>query len=397
MAGQTVIQESAQALFCAVADFLGEDETKKAFDIKKYPTYQDFHTKYQLPRRYNKNINVLLSEAFKKYVNAPGVTLKTIEQLFKKDNDWYKSSINIANKMMTEIDNIDQDFKKIQRVNWADIFYVRGDKEIMGNIGILFKRANQILKKMPIKGAVVFGDVNKWSPADIYFASKEAHKKIDEKVRSNEPITFTQLNNFISDLIDSGDLLPLSLKKQPNNVIIKKVNFNRKKELQELQKYSFVSASPKERYLAIKINKTDDKAQFSFTHDPSGNVYKASIILGREARGGSVSGSIIPGIIRIVDPAFGNKFNQVLEKTKKDFAREKAKYIKSAGKDPSKRIMYDIKMAELSKTFVTDHLNKLLVDYLNRNKSKKSDILIRLWLEYAASSTAISAKFVLAK
>ena len=45
----------------------------------------------------------------------------------------------------------------------------------------------------------------------------------------------------------------------------------------------------------------------------------------------------------------------------------------------------------------TDHLNKLLVDYLNKNKSKKSDMLVRLWLEYAASSTIISAKFVLAK
>jgi sugar-specific transcriptional regulator TrmB len=395
MAGQTVIQESAQALFCAVADFLGEAETKKAFDVKKYPTYQDFYTKYTPPSRYNKNINVLLSEAFKKYVNAPGVTLKTVEQLFKKDNDWYKSSVNIAKKMMEEIDTIDQDFKKIQKVNWADVFYVRGDKEIMGNIEILFKRANETLKKMPIKGAVIFGNVNKWSPADIYFASKEAHKKIADKARSNEPITFMQLNNFISDLIDSGDLLPLSLKKQPNNVIIKKVNFNRKKELQELQKYSFVSVSPKERYLEVKINKTDSKAQFSFTHDPSGNVYKASIILSREARGGSVSGNIIPDIIKIVDPAFGNKFYQVLQKTKKDFAREKANYIRSAGK--SDREMYDLKMAELSKTLVTDHLNKLLVDYLNKNKSKKSDMLVRLWLEYAASSTIISAKFVLAK
>ena len=169
----------------------------------------------------------------------------------------------------------------------------------------------------------------------------------------------------------------------------------RKKELQELQKYSFVSVSPKERYLEVKINKTDSKAQFSFTHDPSGNVYKASIILSREARGGSVSGNIIPDIIKIVDPAFGNKFYQVLQKTKKDFAREKANYIRSAGK--SDREMYDLKMAELSKTLVTDHLNKLLVDYLNKNKSKKSDMLVRLWLEYAASSTIISAKFVLAK
>jgi hypothetical protein len=395
MAGQTVIQESAQALFCAVADYLGEAETKKAFDTKKYPTYMDFYTKYTPPSRYNKHIETILNEAFKKYVNAPGVTLKTIEQLFKKDNTWYKSSVNIAKKMMEEIDSIDQDFKKIQKVNWADVFYVRGDKEIMGNIGILFKRANDTLKKVPIKNAVIFGDINKWSPADIYFASDVAHKKIAEKAKSKDPITFLQLNRFISDLIDSGDLLPLSLKKQPNDVIIKKVNFDRKKELKELDKYSFISANPKERYLEVKINKSDNKAQFSFTHDPSGNVYKASIILGREARGGSVSGNLIPEIIKIVDPSFGNKFFAAMQKTKKDFAGAKAKYIKAAGKDD--RAKYDIVMAEYSKKYVTDHLNKLLVEYLNKNRSKNSDLIVRLWMEYAASSTMISAKFVLAK
>jgi len=395
MAGQTAVQESAQALFCAVADFLGEAETKKAFDTKKYPTYQDFYTKYVPPSRYNKRINVILDEAFKKYVNAPGVTLKTIEQLFKKDNDWYASSINIAKKMMLEINSIDQEFKKIQKVSWADVFYVRGDKQIMGNIAILYKRANETLKKVPIKNSVVFGDINKWSPADIYFASEAAHKKIAERARSKDPITFIQLNNFISDLIDSGDLLPLSLKKQPNDVIIKKVNFDRKKELQELSKYSFVSATPKERYLEVKINKNDTTAQFSFTHDPSGNVYKASIILSREARGGSFSGNLIPEIIKIVDPNFGKKFYDAMQKTKKDFADAKAKYLKTSGKD--NRDMYDIVMAEYSKKYVTDHLNKLIAEYLNKNKSKNSDVLIRLWVEYAASSTIISAKFVLAK
>lgn len=392
MAGQTAIQESAQALFCAVADYLGAAETKKAFDPSKFKTYKDFYTSYKSPT--NKNINLIISESFKKYVDAPGVTLKTIEDLFRKDNDWYRSSINIAKAMMNELDKIDKDFSKIKKVSWADVFYVRGDKEVMGNIAILFKRANEMLKKMPMKGVVVFGDINKWSPADIYFASDSAYSDIKLKVASDKHMPFLELNKFISDLIDSGNLLPLSLKKQPNNVVIKKVNFDRKKELDELMKYGYVRGTPKERYLEVKINKNDNKAQLSFTHDPSGNVYKASIILSKEARGGSISGNIIPDVIKLVDPSFGNKFFSELQKTKKDFAEAKAKAVK--GMDKSKdRKKYDEIMGQLSKVHVTDTLNRLLVDYLN--KSKYSDRIIRLWMEYAGSTTAISGKFVLAK
>ena len=34
--------EAAQALFCAIADLLGERTTKKEFVISKYPTYKVF-------------------------------------------------------------------------------------------------------------------------------------------------------------------------------------------------------------------------------------------------------------------------------------------------------------------------------------------------------------------
>jgi hypothetical protein len=391
MAGQTAIQESAQALFCAVADYLGAAETKKSFNIDKFPTYKDFYT--QVKGSSTKNINEILNESFKKYVDAPGVTLKTIEDLFTKDNDWYRSSVNIAKKLMEEVETIDKDFSKIKKVNWSDIFYVRGDKKVMGNIAILFKRANEMLKKEPLPGVVPFGDINKWSPADIYFASESAYLQIENKVKVDKHMSFPELNKFISDLINAGDLLPLSLKKQPNDVTIKKVNFERKKELDELMKYTYVKATPKERYLEIKINKSDSKAQFSFTHDPSGNVYKASIILSREARGGSISGNIIPDVIKLVDSKFGNEFNLALQKTKRDFAEAKAKAVK--GLDKKNRKKYDEVMAHLSKVYVTDKLNKKLVDYLN--KSKNADKIIRLWMEYAGSTTSMSGKFVLAK
>ena len=42
MADKTALQEAAQALFCSLADYLGERETNKVFDKSTYKTYDDF-------------------------------------------------------------------------------------------------------------------------------------------------------------------------------------------------------------------------------------------------------------------------------------------------------------------------------------------------------------------
>ena len=47
--GKTSVQESAQALFCAIADYLGESQAKIAFDLEKYPSYNIFVSKYKPP------------------------------------------------------------------------------------------------------------------------------------------------------------------------------------------------------------------------------------------------------------------------------------------------------------------------------------------------------------
>ena len=69
MANQPAVQESAQALFCAIADYLGQSETKIAFDLTNFPTYKDLYTKYKKPK-YNptKEIGLLIKESFDKHV-----------------------------------------------------------------------------------------------------------------------------------------------------------------------------------------------------------------------------------------------------------------------------------------------------------------------------------------
>ena len=67
--------ESAQALFCAMADFLGSIKSKNVLNYKKYPTYEDFKRgKYDN----TKSISKLIKDSFEKFENVGNVELITI-------------------------------------------------------------------------------------------------------------------------------------------------------------------------------------------------------------------------------------------------------------------------------------------------------------------------------
>lgn len=238
MADVTSKAESAQALFCAMADFIGATKVDKVFDEELYPTYNVFK-KYWDETYPTAKIGV----AFRTHVDSGTTNLKEIEDFLMKDDTWYLSSVKIAKKLIKDLDDISNKFTAIKRPSWSSVFYVRGDKEVMDNIQTLFKEANDDQKKInkmlvesgqPRK--LLFGDINKWCPADIYFASPKAKKDIQNLVRKKEGITFTTLNTFIGSLIATGNLLPLSLKKQTQEVRIYKVNFSRPNELKEIEK-----------------------------------------------------------------------------------------------------------------------------------------------------------------
>ena len=230
MADKTALAESSQALFCAIADFLGANKSKKVLDINQYLTYTDFK------RQVGEGV---VSKAEKR-IRTPGVSLSDIETFLGKNNDWYKSSVLIAKKLIQDITGVDADFK-IKQEGFQNLFYFRGDQEVMGNIEKLFKIANT--SPITIKNQVKFGNVNKWSPADIYLATSKARVDISQAVLKAKPksYSFIDLNILTSNLIDSGDLLPLSLKKTTKDVQLQKVNFDKKSEIKALEKVSLSS------------------------------------------------------------------------------------------------------------------------------------------------------------
>lgn len=390
---QTAVQEAAQALFCAIADYLGEAESKKAFDLKVYPTYDDLISAYSPPG--NKGINAIINEAYKNHIEIQSESLKSIETFLRKE-EWYRSSVNIALALIKELHGIHGEFRKIKPMKWQDIFYAKGDKQIMEGIADLFKTANDMIKKDKLKNTIPFGNLNKWNPADMYFATDDAAKKIAAQRKNKIEMGFSELNNFIFEMMKEGELLPLSLKKSPDKAKVYKVNYKRSEEeakLAEIQFIKIASESKKgERSLTLIINNSGGK--FIMRHDPSTNAYKGEILL-KSSMGGSVSGEALIEVMKMVDKTFANKFEDAYFDTR-DKYKIKVKKLEKEVPKSTQRKKFDIIRTKYS-TEVSNVLNGVWVDYLKKTPKAKSSQLIRFIVEYAGSMTINSSKFVVAK
>ena len=202
--------EAAQALFCAIVDLKGSPFPSNI------PNYLAFKQKYK------REISIV-----RRKVVTPGVGQNGIEQLLLKDNDWFLSSINIANKIFTETKRLAKKTHQKIKPPGLDLFYVRGDKNVMDSIQTIFKYTTDRVRdanKNQGKRALEFANINKWSPADIYLASKDAQRtlkklatgqRVSVKIGKFEINTidnfqdYSVLNLLIKNMIDKGDLLSL--------------------------------------------------------------------------------------------------------------------------------------------------------------------------------------------
>ena len=154
--------EAAQALFCAIVDLKG---APLPTNIPNYIVFK---------QKFSREIN-----AVRRKVVIPGVTESGIEKLLLKDNEWFLSSVNIANKILKETKRLAAKTHQKIKPPGLDLFYVRGDRNIMENIETLWKLTNENVKranKIDGKNALTFNNINKWSPADIYLASANAQR-----------------------------------------------------------------------------------------------------------------------------------------------------------------------------------------------------------------------------
>ena len=399
MADKTALQESSQALFSSLADFIGASDIDKKFDLKKYPLFADFKSAYKK----------LLEQSYKR-VETPGVSYNDIIKFLDSNNDWYISSNIIAVELIKEVEKIDKDFK-IRGKGYQNLFYLRGDDAVMGTIQKLFTIANKA--PITIKNQAAFGNINKWSPADIYLASKVAKDKLAKELKNAKPksYTFANLNIITSDLIDSGDLLPLSLKKTTKTAQLQQVNFDRKDEIKLLKKISLKGTTDWKPYKRVAFGqKTETRdmriflntgGDIKLRHDPSAKRFVAEFLGGgAEARGGSIgSMKVFCELLNFVDTQIAQKVLKDYTDGEKKYYKEIEPYIKQRDKlNKQNPKLFDFKRGEISAVNIINKIMPTLKKFFNDKRyEEKANQFIRIMFEYVTSRTQLSGKFVIAK
>ena len=328
--------ESAQALFCAVVDYLG----KPIVGNKRPPNYAAFK------KEYGSIINRVKSK-----VKTGSVSEKNIEDFLKipKNQEWYDSSINVANELFRASKTISRKTFNRIRPPGISLFYVRGDsasRTVMSDIETIWKYTNTAVKKRNrLEGIndLTFNDINKWSPADIYLVSQKGRMVMRQlangsvlsrgvKIGKTEidslasMESFAILNALIKQMIKDGDLLPLSLKKAPDqkSIRIKTINFLENDVTKALAKnnikyHGYIFSQTKDVFnskdVYIKVTSGKVKLQFRDKGSTSSGTkasfsYQGIISGGKQALDGSLSGDSIGNVLYQTDPQLGRYFSQ---------------------------------------------------------------------------------------
>lgn len=417
--------EGAQALFCYIADVLGASKVEKEFEpyIAGRKSFTDF------TKTYSKTIDEAYSANRVDTQKSKDIILKYLNN----NKDWFISSLVIAQKVIKEISTIDTDFSKIKTPGWQSIIYKHGDKDIMDTISKLFSSANKQSAKSG--GTKYFGDINKWSPADIYFGSKKSIKVLKDLLAEPETkkdnLTFAELNETIGDLIDGGELLPLSLKKVGTKVFLQKVNFSRKEEEKLLAdtfamgvkkwqpmngkykkgkdfEFTQTYSGGRDIRLLIKSGKKEGNIQIRHTPASGGKPIKGvKVVLmyaGASALGGQVVGiPLFTKIISTVDKAFAQKLSSTWDRNYKVFEKDANDYIRFGGgdklyksNDKKDKNKFNEDMGAISGLTVMNAIRPMLDEYFKKPGKLQHNVM-RAIFAYVSSRTPLSSPFVIAK
>ena len=437
----TTLAESAQALFCSLADYLGSNESAKRLDVNKYKTFQEFLSDSQ-----NRQ-DLITAYDKKKRVNVDADIKDIYKFLEETKNGWYKSSVLIANKLVQDLKKIDKDYNI--NAKGFDYFYLRGKVGVMKDIQSLFDIAKKSdptkLAEKEIPQFIGFKDINKWNPADIYLANKEGIKGIaDELVEANKNKTsysFDYLNEKIKNLMDKGALLPLSLKKTSSTVKLVPVNFSEDAKNKVLKGVNFVETTNWKPYkllgktredsfdnlnagiggktetrdIRIMLSAEDNKkGDIKIRHDPSGDGNTGRFVIelimkGDDAKGGSIASEMsLFKLWKTIDKTSANKFLEAFNKGNREFIKLKTELLKNKtqyrnikNKSRGDRTKYDHYLAIASATNIVNGVMPIIKKWFNDNskggEKSNSNKFLRLLYQIATSRSPLSCRFVIAK
>jgi len=438
----TTLAESAQAIFCSLADLLGDSEAQKRLDLKTYPSFKEFLA-------FDKNKKDL--ETAMNGVDVDATTKDIFDFLENTKNGWYASSITIAKTLVKNLKEIDKDYNISKKDR--DYFYLRGKVGVMKNIAELWSIASKSestkIAEKEIPEFIGFRDINKWNPADIYLANNVGEDSIKQELQEAKKdiktYSFDYLNEKIKELMDKGALLPLSLKKTKTTAKLVKVNFVPASQDEVLKTVKFTSTTDWKPYvplgktpelsfdalragkgktvtrdIRIMLTAEGKPGEIKIRHDPSGSSPRGRLVIevimkGDPAKGGSIaSEKAFHTLWSVIDKPTADKFLNAYEKGGKyngkgvrEFARLKTEYMKSkeelrAVTNPSKgdKNKYDHYLAIASATNIINEIMPIIKDWFNSNnkgEKGKTNKLVRLMFQIASSRSPLSSRFVIAK
>jgi len=213
-AAETAKFESAQCLYAALSFYVA----KKAmpFNIK-----------------INKSM-------FKKAFAYCDVT-ESLDSMTDLDDTWHKSSLLGANEL----------YKKYKGKN--DYTFHRGSSAVE-KIENKFKEINRQEK--------AFGDLNKWSPADMYIFTTKGLKLLDSSI--SKSTSLQDLNKRMIQAYKSKDIIGVSLKKMSDSVTFSENNIDKNKIDVKYTGEQIVAPTKKDMFdsMDVYVNHSKGKIQF---------------------------------------------------------------------------------------------------------------------------------------
>ena len=211
-ADDTERNESAQCLYAALIFYVYKKQQK----ITKSPTKKDFTTAF----RYCD-----VSASFDSMLDLP--------------QDWHESSILGANKLLT--------------LYKGKYEFHRGSSTV-GIIESAFKRINQREK--------AFGNLNKWSPADMYMLTNKGKQICRTEIA--QASTLQKLNALMLKYYKSGDIVGVSLKKIQGTCKYSENNVDNDKAMVKYKGTQIVANNKTDLFDSMDIYLDHDKGRIQF-------------------------------------------------------------------------------------------------------------------------------------
>lgn len=348
---------------------------------------------------YNKPYRIILKDRKSGGSGAGAENTKTAEsaQCVYNAAVWYEDSRFDGDSLRKAFNktDVDESIEKIITLSddWSNscILTAKKLKEKYPNKSYTFHRGSTWVQNLNNKFLVLnrlensfFGNLNKWSPADIYMLSDRG---IQETFKSANSIV--ELNKMLLQHLLTGDIVGVSLKKVNRNAIYQLKNIT---DARYTYKYVDFTLGKRNYFLSKDGYIIYNGGNIQFR--TFGSTWQGEI-KGEFANQGKVSGGfMVSAVPKYLEMPFIRQ-SQVAENKNVDYIKKLYSWYKELVPAP---ILEDEFIKEIETRdidfWISKFLTTQLIYALNKSTEDRRDKFIGALISYAASESELSAPYV---